>query len=75
MLAEELRDAGLRVDLAYSGNVGRRMKRANRVAAAAAVMLGEDELSRGAASVRDMDTGEQQEVPLETLADALEIYR
>ncbi len=75
VLAEELRDAGLRVDLAYSGNVGRRMKRANRVAAAAAVMLGEDELSRGAASVRDMDTGEQQEVPLETLADALEIYR
>ena len=75
VLAEQLRDAGLRVDLAYSGNVGRRMKRANRVSAAAAVMLGEDEMSRGAASVRDMDTGEQQEVPLDTLADALDKYR
>lgn len=75
VLAEKLRDAGLRVDLAYSGNVGRRMKRANRVSAAAAVMLGEDEMSRGAASVRDMDTGEQQEVPLDTLADALDKYR
>ncbi len=74
-LAEKLRDAGLRVDLAYSGNVGRRMKRANRISAAAAVMLGEDEMSRGAASVRDMDTGEQHEVPLDTLADALDKYR
>jgi histidyl-tRNA synthetase len=74
-LAENLRDTGLRVDLAYSGNVGRRMKRANRVSAAVAVMLGEDEMSRGAASVRDMDTGEQQEVPLDTLADALDKYR
>ena len=74
-LAEKLRDAGLRVDLAYSGNVGRRMKRANRISAAAAVMLGEDEMSRGAASVRDMDTGDQQEVPLDTLADALDKYR
>ena len=75
VLAEQLRDAGLRVDLAYSGNVGRRMKRANRVSSSAAVMLGEDEMSRGAASVRDMDTGEQQEVPLDSLADALEKYR
>jgi histidyl-tRNA synthetase len=46
-LAEQLRDGGLRVDLAYSGNVSRRMRRANKISAAAAVMLGEDEMSRG----------------------------
>lgn len=74
-LAERLRDAGLRVDLAYSGNLSRRMKRANRISAAAAIMLGEDELSRGTAGVRDMDTGEQQDVALDALADMLAKYR
>lgn len=74
-LAEQLRTAGLRVDLAYSGNVSRRMRRANRVSAAAAVVLGEDELSRGTATVRDMDSGEQEEVALDGLADHLSRYR
>jgi histidyl-tRNA synthetase len=74
-LAEQLRDGGLRVDLAYSGNVSRRMRRANKISAAAAVMLGEDELSRGAATVRDMASGEQEEVALGALADHLSRYR
>ena len=74
-LAEQLRDAGLRIDLAYSGNVGRRMRRANKISAAAAVMLGEDELARGTATVRDMSSGEQEEVALDGLADHLSRYR
>jgi histidyl-tRNA synthetase len=74
-LAEQLRDGGLRVDLAYSGNVSRRMRRANKISAAAAVMLGEDEMSRGAATVRDMASGEQEEVALGALADHLSRYR
>ncbi len=74
-LAEELRASGLRVDLGYSGNLGRRMKRANRIAAAAAVIVGDDELARAAATVRDMETGEQDEVPLAALAERLARYR
>jgi histidyl-tRNA synthetase len=37
--------------------------------------LGEDELARGAASVRDMDTGEQVEIPLKSLETHLAAYR
>jgi len=74
-LAEQLRDAGLRIDMAYSGNLSRRMRRADRISAAAAVMLGEDELVRGAATVRDMASGEQAEVALARLADHLSRYR
>lgn len=74
-LAEDLRAAGLRVDLSYSGNVSRRMRRANRVSAIAAVVLGEDELARGVATVRDMASGEQEEVALDVLADHLSRYR
>jgi histidyl-tRNA synthetase len=67
-LAEELRDAGLVVDLGYSGNLARRMRRANRIGARAAVLLGDDELARGAATLRDLDSGAQSEVALGALA-------
>ena len=74
-LAERLRGAGLRVDLAYSGNLGRRMKRANRIDAAASVLVGEDELARGVATVRNMDTGTQDEVAMTSLEEYLARYR
>ena len=70
-LGEELRDAGLVVELTYSGNLGRRMHRANRLNARAAVLLGDDELAQNAASLRDLDTGEQNLVPLPDLAARL----
>ena len=73
-LAEELRVSGLRIDLGYSGNLNRRMKRANRLNAAAAVLIGEDELARGAAMLRDMDGGDQVEVPLSELTERLSKY-
>ena len=46
------------------------MRRADRIGARAAVLLGDDELARGAATVRDLDSGEQSEVPLDALAGA-----
>ena len=73
-LAEELRAAGLRIDLGYGGNLGRRMKRANRLNAAAAVLIGEDELARGAATLRDMDDGDQEEILLSELSERLSKY-
>jgi histidyl-tRNA synthetase len=71
LLAEELRRGGFAVDLGYSGNMKKRMKRANKIAARAAVILGEDELAQSAAMVRDLDSGEQELVPLDKLADSL----
>jgi histidyl-tRNA synthetase len=43
------------------------MKRADRVGARAAVIMGEDELSRSAVTVRDMRDGGQEEVALASL--------
>lgn len=74
-LSEDLRGAGFRVDLGHSGNLSRRMKRANRVNAVAAIILGEDELARSVATVRDLDSGEQEEAALASLADRLARYR
>jgi histidyl-tRNA synthetase len=70
-LGEELRDAGLVVELTYSGNLGRRMHRANRLNARAAVLLGDNELAQSAATLRDLDSGEQSLVPLSELAARL----
>lgn len=74
-LTQTLRQAGHAVDLGYSGNMKKRMKRANKVAATCAIMLGEDELARGTATVRDMESGEQTEVSLEQLENHLARYR
>jgi histidyl-tRNA synthetase len=70
-LAEDLRAHGVGVDLGYSGNLQRRLRRADRIGARAAVLLGEDELAKGAATVRDLDSGEQSEVALGDLAARL----
>ncbi len=70
-LAEGLRGAGLAVDLGFSGNMKKRMARANKVGARFAVILGEDEVSRAAVTVKDLDAGTQEEVPLAGLAERL----
>jgi histidyl-tRNA synthetase len=50
------------------------MKWANRIGACLAVILGSDEIARGVATVRDMDTGAQEEVPQALLAERLAAY-
>ena len=65
---QSLRRAGLRAEMAYRGNLKRRMERANRIGARAAVILGEAEIARGVAQVKRLDTGEQAEVPLADIA-------
>ena len=70
-LAQNLRGAGFVVELGYRGNLKRRMARADRLKARAAVILGEDELAGGIATLRDLDSGEQTAVPLSALADHL----
>ena len=74
-LAERLRGAGFTVDLGYSGNLGKRMKRANKVGAIAAVILGEDELARNGVTLRDLDSGEQEALPLVDLEERLARFR
>ncbi len=72
---QRLRRDGFSVDLGFSGNLGKRMKRANALNARATVILGEDEIAREVATVRDMDSGEQAEVPLTALETHLDHFR
>jgi len=75
MLAERLRRAGFAIELGYGGNLGKRLKRADKLGAAAAIILGEDELAKAVVSLRDLDSGEQTTVPLADLEERLVRYR
>jgi len=64
---QALRGAGLRAEMSYRGNLKRRLERANRIGARAAVILGETEIAAGIANVKDLTSGTQTEVPLSGL--------
>lgn len=66
-IAHELRRKGLSVEMGYRGNLGKRMKRANKFNARIAVILGDEELVRGVAMVRDLDSGEQTDIALDDI--------
>ncbi len=68
--AQELRREGLHVGLDLKGrSMKAQMREANRQRALFAVIVGNDELSSGIVQLKDMATGDQNEVPFEELAD------
>ncbi len=68
---QSLRAAGIRAESAYRGNAKRHFERANRIGACVAVILGEEELARGTAQVKDLASGTQSEVAVDQLIDTL----
>jgi histidyl-tRNA synthetase len=63
-MLSSLHRAGIAAEIAYRGNLKRRMERANRINARAAVILGEAEIAAGIAQLRDLDAGTQESVAL-----------
>jgi histidyl-tRNA synthetase len=62
-LLRELRHAGFEAHMEYEGrSIRSQMKRADRLGARVAVILGDDELVRGDVTVKNMATGEQVRV-------------
>jgi histidyl-tRNA synthetase len=66
-----LRRAGVATDMAYRGNMKKRLSRANEAGAAFALIIGDDELERGEAQLKNLGTGEQRNVALDRVAEAL----
>jgi histidyl-tRNA synthetase len=74
-LAHQLRCKGYIIDQGYSGNMKKRLNRANKANACAAILMGEDELARGCVTVRDLESGEQSEVSLDDLVTSLAKFK
>jgi len=70
-VTQELRHAGFVVELGYSGNLKKRLQRANKMNARAALLFGDEELAANSATLRDLDSGEQELVPLDAVAERL----
>ncbi|MDP6692642.1 MAG: histidine--tRNA ligase [Alphaproteobacteria bacterium] len=70
-LCHGLRRDGFTVDMAFRGNLSRRLKRANKQNARAALILGDDEIAKGIVTLRDLDDGGQQDVALDDIGTHL----
>jgi histidyl-tRNA synthetase len=66
-----LRREGVAADMAYRGNMKKRLGRANAAGAKYALIIGDDELDRGEAQLKDLATGEQRSVSLDLIAEAI----
>ena len=66
-----LRRVGIGADMAYRGNLKRRMQRANAAGARFAVIIGDSEVDAGSAQVKDLASGSQSAVAFDALAEAL----
>lgn len=70
-LLADLRRAGIAADMGFRGNMKKRMQRANASGAAFAIIIGEDELARGEAAVKNLTNGEQHMVAIGKVAGML----
>ena len=73
-LMQELRGLGLSawMDLSKKRGMKNQMKAASQMGARYALILGEDELKRGEAALKNMADGVQQALPLKGLAQAIQ---
>lgn len=66
-LAATLRRGGLTVDMGYRGNMKKRMSRANESGARFALIVGDEELAAGEATVKNLATGTQERLALHAI--------
>ncbi|MDO8588103.1 MAG: histidine--tRNA ligase, partial [Armatimonadota bacterium] len=68
-LLAEVRKSGISSEMDYAGrSLKAQMRLAGKLGARYVVLLGEDEISRGVAMVKNMETGEQVETPISSVA-------
>jgi histidyl-tRNA synthetase len=67
----DLRRAGVAADMAYRGNMKKRLSRANDSGAAYVIIIGDNELEHGEAQVKELATGEQKAVRFDRLAECV----
>ncbi|HKL13745.1 MAG TPA: histidine--tRNA ligase [Halanaerobiales bacterium] len=72
-LLNKFRKNGIKAEIDYlQRSVGGQMKSADRMNATYTVIIGENELNSGKATVRNMKNGEEQEIELDKLVESIE---
>ena len=70
-LVADLRREGITADMAYRGNMKKRLSRANDVGASYALIIGDVELDSGEVQIKNLESGEQRSVAFEKVAEVL----
>ncbi len=70
-IAYILRKAGFKVEHSYSGNLKKRMIKANKANAYKAIIIGSDELALNKVTLKDLDTGSQKLVNIDNLIEEI----
>ena len=75
LLMEQFRRAGLRADMDHQGrSLKAQFKYADKLGAQYVAVLGDDEVAKGVVKLRDMQTRDEWEAPLETAPEALKAH-
>ena len=75
LLAERLRESGLKVDIAYGDrSLKGGMKAADKSGARFSIVIGEDELASDLATLKNMKTGDGSSIKISTLHEKLRDY-
>ncbi len=67
----DLRRAGVAADMAYKGNMKRRLAKADAAKARYALILGDDELAQDQIVVKALQSGEQAKMPLDRVSQGI----
>ncbi|MBY0272483.1 MAG: histidine--tRNA ligase [Alphaproteobacteria bacterium] len=71
VLAKLLQDAGYIAEMTYGGSLGKRLKKANKINARYALILGEEEVASHSVTLKDLQSGEQTLLPQKQIVDIL----
>lgn len=70
-LAHQLRSQNIQTELIGGGNVGKKMKRANKIGATWALIIGDSEIAQNSITVKNLISGTQSLVASEKISEAL----
>jgi histidyl-tRNA synthetase len=71
-LAQKLRNKNIPTNMAYSGNLKKRLKNANKLSSNFAIIIGTDEINNNNVIVRNLETGEQEFINFEDIVKHIE---
>jgi histidyl-tRNA synthetase len=70
-LSKDLRSSGVRIETYLQGQVGKKIKRADKAGCQSILIIGATEIAKKVATYKDLQTGVQREIPLLSLSESL----
>ena len=71
-LSHKLRNKNISTDMAYSGNLKKRLKSANKSSSNFAIIIGSNEINNNSAIVRNLETGQQENISFNEIITHIE---